>query len=182
MTGSASKSKIVNRKPVLSIVEQIENHNPPIIGAICAFDAKIYKNVGGIFAVSACGEWNKRIFNLFYFCLALPSLLVDFLETSVYGQPFTCGKGSAAIGADGTLNVDAYYSNGEHDIFDANYILGPANKFQIASSTGVYEGIVSQDLGIIFLPEYIVPSNPTQNDWIGGIFLVRSAYNTSGIK
>ena len=155
---------------------------PSIIGRTCAFDAKNYKNVDGLFAVTSCRERSKKIFKLFYFCFQLPSLLVDFLETSVYGQPFTCGKGSAAIGADGTLNVDAYYSNGEHDIFDANYILGPANKFQIASSTGVHEGIVSQDLGIIFLPEYIVPSNPTQNDWIGGIFLVRSACNTSGIK
>jgi hypothetical protein len=27
---------------------------PPIIGRVCAFDAKIYKNVDGIFDVSAC--------------------------------------------------------------------------------------------------------------------------------
>jgi len=32
----------------------------PIIGATCAFDAKIYKNVGGVFDVSACGGGNKN--------------------------------------------------------------------------------------------------------------------------
>jgi hypothetical protein len=51
--------------------------SPPIIGRTCGFDAKIYKNVGGIFAVSACCGRNKKIFKLFYFCSALPSLLVE---------------------------------------------------------------------------------------------------------
>ena len=50
---------------------------PPIIGATCAFDAKIYKNVDGIFDVSACEEGNKKNFKLFYFCFQLPSLLVE---------------------------------------------------------------------------------------------------------
>jgi hypothetical protein len=50
---------------------------PPIIGATCAFDAKIYKNVDEIFAVSACWEGDNKIFKLFYFCLALPSLLIE---------------------------------------------------------------------------------------------------------
>jgi hypothetical protein len=54
--------------------------SPPIIGRTCGFDAKIYKNVGGDFDVSACGEGNKKIFKLFYFCFQLPSVLVDFLE------------------------------------------------------------------------------------------------------
>jgi hypothetical protein len=47
------------------------------------FDAKIYKNVGGIFDVSACWEGNKKIFKLFYFCPALPSLLVGNLAKIV---------------------------------------------------------------------------------------------------
>jgi hypothetical protein len=50
----------------------------PIIGATCAFDAKIYKNVGGIFDVTSCRVWNKKNFKIFDFCSALPSLLVDF--------------------------------------------------------------------------------------------------------
>jgi len=50
---------------------------PPIIGRTCAFDAKIYKNVDGFLAVSACGKGNKKIFQLFYFCSALPSHLVE---------------------------------------------------------------------------------------------------------
>ena len=49
----------------------------PIIGRVCAFDAKIYKNVDVIFNVSACEEGNKKFFNLFYFCSALPSLLIE---------------------------------------------------------------------------------------------------------
>ena len=49
----------------------------PIIGATCAFDAKIYKIVGGIFDVSACGGGSKKIFKNSDFCSALPSLLVE---------------------------------------------------------------------------------------------------------
>jgi hypothetical protein len=48
-----------------------------IIGRVCAFDAKIYKIVGGIFYVSACEERNKKIFKIFYFSSALPALLVE---------------------------------------------------------------------------------------------------------
>jgi len=40
---------------------------PPIIGATCAFDAKKYKNVGWIFAVTACGEGNNKFSNFFIF-------------------------------------------------------------------------------------------------------------------
>jgi len=32
----------------------------PIIGATCAFDAKIYKIVDALFAVSLCVVWNKK--------------------------------------------------------------------------------------------------------------------------
>jgi hypothetical protein len=52
-----------------------------IIGATCAFDAKIYKIVDGNFNVSSCGKWNKKIFKLFYFCFQLPSLLVEMMPS-----------------------------------------------------------------------------------------------------
>jgi hypothetical protein len=49
----------------------------PIIERTCAFDAKIYKIVGGFFAVSACMSRAKKIFQISDFCSALPSLLVE---------------------------------------------------------------------------------------------------------
>jgi hypothetical protein len=49
----------------------------PIIGATCAFDAKIYKIVDSIFAVSLCLVWNKKIFQISYFSFQLPSLLIE---------------------------------------------------------------------------------------------------------
>ena len=53
-----------------------KKQQPPIIGATCAFDAKIYKIVGGIFNVSACGKGNKKKFKNSDFCFQLPSLLI----------------------------------------------------------------------------------------------------------
>jgi hypothetical protein len=50
---------------------------PPIIERTCVFDAKIYKNVDGIFNVSACWEGNKKYFKLFYFCFQLQAVLVE---------------------------------------------------------------------------------------------------------
>jgi len=50
---------------------------PPIIERTCAFDAKIYKNVDGIFAVNPCLVCNKNFSKLFYFYFQLPSLLVE---------------------------------------------------------------------------------------------------------
>jgi len=47
-----------------------------IIGATCAFDAKNYKYVDGIFAVSAYWEGDKKLFQFFDFSFQLPSLLV----------------------------------------------------------------------------------------------------------
>jgi hypothetical protein len=41
------------------------------------FDAKIYKKVGGIFAVSALLVWNKKKFQISDFSFQLPSLLVE---------------------------------------------------------------------------------------------------------
>jgi hypothetical protein len=51
---------------------------PPIIGATCAFDVRIYKNVDGLLVLTSCRKWNKKFFQIFDFCSALSSLLVDF--------------------------------------------------------------------------------------------------------
>jgi hypothetical protein len=50
---------------------------PSIIGPTGAFESKIYKNVCHIFAISACGEKNKKIFQISDFYSALQSLLVE---------------------------------------------------------------------------------------------------------
>jgi hypothetical protein len=50
----------------------------PIIGATCAFDAKIYKNVDMVFAVSLCLPKNKKFFQISDFCFQLQADLVDF--------------------------------------------------------------------------------------------------------
>ena len=57
-----------------------QKNNASIIGATCAFDAKIYKIVDAIFAVSPYVVWNKKFFKISDFCFQLPSLLVDLLE------------------------------------------------------------------------------------------------------
>jgi hypothetical protein len=54
-----------------------EKNSPPIIGATCAFDAKIYKIVDGFFDVSPCVVWNKKFFQFSDFSFQLPSLLVE---------------------------------------------------------------------------------------------------------
>jgi len=36
-------------------------------------------------------------------------------------------------------------------------------------------------MGLIFIPEYQVPEQPTIDDWIGGIFLVRTACNIADL-
>jgi len=51
--------------------------SPPIIGATCAFDAKIYKNVDSLFAVTPYQISNKKFFQISDFCFQLPSLLVE---------------------------------------------------------------------------------------------------------
>jgi hypothetical protein len=53
----------------------------PTIGRVCAFDAKIYKIVDGVFDVSACVEGNKKNFKPFYFCFQLSSLLVETMPS-----------------------------------------------------------------------------------------------------
>jgi hypothetical protein len=47
------------------------------IGATCAFDAKIYKNVGGVFDVSSGWTGNKKNFQISSFCFQLPAHLVE---------------------------------------------------------------------------------------------------------
>jgi len=49
------------------------------IGPTCAFDTKIYKNVGGIFNVSASVERDKKNLQISDFCFQLQAILVDFL-------------------------------------------------------------------------------------------------------
>jgi hypothetical protein len=58
---SSLRLQIENRQ------SQIENHMPPIIGATCVFDAKIYNIVDDVFAVSLCIVGNKKILNFFIF-------------------------------------------------------------------------------------------------------------------
>jgi len=52
-------------------------NKPPIIGATCAFDAKIYKNAGGVYAVSVLSTGNKKNYQISDFSSQLPSLLVE---------------------------------------------------------------------------------------------------------
>jgi hypothetical protein len=54
-----------------------EKNSPPIIGATCAFDAKIYKIVDNVFAISPCVVRNKKFFKISDFSFQLPSLLVE---------------------------------------------------------------------------------------------------------
>ena len=54
-----------------------QKKSPPIIGATCGFDAKIYKNVGGVFDVSSGRTRNKKNFQISDFCFQLPAHLVE---------------------------------------------------------------------------------------------------------
>lgn len=100
---------------------------------------------------------------------------VRFLETAPGGVPYTCGSGTCVIASDGTFSVDAYYSDGEHDIFTTDCSVGPGNTFFVGG--GEVEGIVNADNNLMFLPEYTYddPANRTEYDWVGGLFLVREA-------
>ena len=81
---------------------------PPIIGRTCAFDAKIYKNVDAVFPVSDCGGGNKKSFKLFYFCSALPTLLVEFLEKILPILTWFPGIGVAEFGGSGGFCGDDF--------------------------------------------------------------------------
>jgi hypothetical protein len=102
---------------------------------------------------------------------------VRFLETGPGGVPYTCGQGICVIDANGMIHVDANYSDGEHDVFDANYTIGPGNAIDINGGGNVNEGIISPDKGLIFVPEYICSNPRNSYDWIGGIILIRTFEN-----
>jgi len=59
---------------------EAKKNNASIIGATCAFDAKFYKIVDAVLAVSLCVVSNKKFFRFSDFCFQLPSLLIDLLE------------------------------------------------------------------------------------------------------
>ena len=100
---------------------------------------------------------------------------VRFLETGPGAVPYTCGLGLCVIGEDGSLSVNAYYSDDEHDVFSADYTVGPGNAIQITEGDNVNKGIISPDKNLIFIPEYRYENPPTRTDydWLGGIFLIR---------
>ncbi len=108
---------------------------------------------------------------------------VRFLETGPGGVPYTCGQGTCVIEAiddvNGTLSIDAYYSDGEHDVKSISCSIGPGNEFHIAHDDGEV-AIVSPDKNLIFGPEYRYNDPPRREayDWLGGIFLVRAPKNT----
>jgi len=98
--------------------------------------------------------------------------LVRSLESSVFGDVHTVYTGTCIIRPDGTLSVDAYHSSGEYDVFDTSYTIGPGNRFAIRGGDGVHEGTISRDLG--FIPDSTVPAEPTRDDWIGSVFLIKT--------
>ncbi|HUT28293.1 MAG TPA: kelch repeat-containing protein [Sedimentisphaerales bacterium] len=103
---------------------------------------------------------------------------VRFLETGPGAVPYTCYKGTCVIeavdDANGILSVDAYYSNGEHDVFSIDCSVGPGNEFHLDDNS-VPDGIISPDKNLICVPEYRYENPPTRtdDDWLGGIFLIR---------
>jgi hypothetical protein len=58
------------------------------------FDAKIYKNVDGIFNVSSCGEWNKKILKIPIFVSSYHRSWSKIArkQGSSSPSPGTCGK------------------------------------------------------------------------------------------
>jgi len=103
---------------------------------------------------------------------------VRFLETGPGGVPYTCGQGTCVIeavdDANGILLVDAYYSNGLHDVSRKDCSIGPGNEFHL-DDDGVPDGIISSDKNLILGVEYLYNNPPTRtpDDWLGGIFLIR---------
>ena len=69
---------ILNSIVVLGYFSSEAKSSASIIGPICAFDTKIYKNVCHIFNVSALLILSKKKFNFFHFCSQLPSFLVEY--------------------------------------------------------------------------------------------------------
>lgn len=104
---------------------------------------------------------------------------IRFLETGPGLIPYTCSWGTGVIEAvDDTnvvLSLDAYYSNGEHDVNSISGSIGPGNELHLDDES-VQDAIISPDKNLIFIPEYSSENLPTRtdDDWIGGIFLVRT--------
>jgi hypothetical protein len=99
-----------------------------------------------------------------------------FIESGPGGVPYTCERGTVVIDAAGTLSLDAYFSDGEHEVFTVDCSVGPGNMFYLGGPGGM-EGIVSPDKNLIYIPEYGYNNPPVREnwDWIGGIFLIRTA-------
>jgi len=112
---------------------------------------------------------------------------VRFLETGPGGVPNTCGQGTCVIkavdDANGILSLDAWYSNGEHDLSSIACSVGPGNDLYLDDES-VPDGIVSPDKNLIFIPEYRYQNTPTrtEDDWIGGIFLIRMPDNFADLN
>lgn len=99
---------------------------------------------------------------------------VRFLETGPDGVPYTCSQGICVLGSNGSLSLDAYYSDGEHDeIFIEEYTI--IGNFIYIPDRSVPLGIISPNKDLIFIPEYRYEDPPTREycDWLGGIFLIR---------
>jgi len=112
---------------------------------------------------------------------------VRFLQTGPGGVPYTCGQGTCVIeavdDANGILLVDAYYSNGEHSVTSKACSVGPGNEFHF-DDDGVPDGIISPDKNLILGVEYLYENPPTrtEDDWIGGTFLIRMPDKTADLN
>ena len=112
---------------------------------------------------------------------------VRFLETGPGGVPYTCGQGTCVIkavdDANGILSLDAWYSNGEHDLSSIACSVGSGNEFHLDDES-MPDGIVNPDRNLIFMAEYRYQNPPTrtEDDWIGGIFLIRMPDNFADLN
>lgn len=112
---------------------------------------------------------------------------VRFLESGPGGVPYTCGQGTCVINAiddvNGILSLDAYFSNGMHDVSSIDCSVGPGNEFHL-DDYSVPDGIISPDKNLIFIPEYRYENPPTRtlDDWLGGIFLIRVSSNIADLN
>jgi hypothetical protein len=114
---------------------------------------------------------------------------VRFIETGPDGQVYTCGQGTCVFRTDANfMSVDAYYSDGEHDVWTADYNFVPeaidtngdgvadanaGNVFSFGNDRSPY-GIISPNKDMIFIPEYNYEGERDEDwNWIGGIFLIK---------
>ncbi len=113
---------------------------------------------------------------------------VRFLETGPDGQVYTCGQGTCVMTNNGTMIVDANYSDGEQDEWLASYAFVPeaidtdadgvadsnaGNVIAFENDKAPY-GIISPNKDMIFIPEYNYDGDRSEDcNWIGGIFLIK---------